>query len=118
MSKRIEGYQYQDTQEMDIKDIAKKIRRDIRKQYPVAIFSVRIERFSGGQSINVTIKKAPFVVTNPAYDFNASYNPQTPRYTTEAKLMLDIIEQIVSNYNYDNSDSQSDYFEKKFYSHT
>jgi len=46
----------------DIKDIAKEVRQGLRTQYPECKWEVRIDRFSGGQSMRVALLAAPFKV--------------------------------------------------------
>jgi hypothetical protein len=45
---------------MDIKDIAKALRKELKKKHPDHKFSVRIERYSGGQSMNIELMSAPY----------------------------------------------------------
>jgi hypothetical protein len=90
------GAKYQQVKDMDIADIAKLIRQDIKEQYPAASkSSVRIERYSMGQSLYVVIK-----------GINA----------THAERVKKGIKQIVEAYNFDDSDSMTDYFHVNFYS--
>lgn len=109
-----EGNKYQDTKDLDVKDIAKLIRADLKAVNIKA--SVRIERYSMGKSINVDIiTPEEFTVKNPAFDHNI--HPAHMRLTDEAKTLRDKVTAIVEAYNYDDSDSQIDYFDVNFYSH-
>jgi len=45
---------------LDIKDIAKLVRKELKGKFPASKFSVRIERYSGGQSIYVSLASGPF----------------------------------------------------------
>lgn len=96
----------------DIKDIAKEIRKDLKEVFGKEFkFSVRIQRFSGGQAINIDIKKAP---TYACYTDTESY-PDSRTYVK--KYVLDKIKEIINHYNYNNSDIMTDYFDVGFYSH-
>lgn len=45
---------------LDIKEIAKRVRLELRKEFPLCVFSVTIERYSGGQAMNIALMSAPF----------------------------------------------------------
>ena len=45
---------------MNIKDIAKEIRSKLKKEFPSCNFSVTIERYSMGQSMDICLMSAPF----------------------------------------------------------
>lgn len=49
------GDKYESVKDLDIVEIAKLVRKDLREQLPALRRSVRIERFAGGQAIDVTI---------------------------------------------------------------
>ena len=53
-----EGEKYQ--RDLDIKDIAKLVKKQLKEEFPQCKFSVTIERYSGGQSLNVSLMAAPF----------------------------------------------------------
>lgn len=53
-----EGQNYD--RNIGIKEIAKKVRTHLRTQFPDCKFSVTIERYSGGQSMNISLMEAPF----------------------------------------------------------
>lgn len=83
---------------------------------------VRSSSYSGGSSINIVIKRAPFVVLNPARAAWEASNPHAypgdcseSRYTAEASRVADAITAIAHAYNFDHSDAQSDYFHVNFY---
>jgi hypothetical protein len=44
----------------DIKDIAREIRGKLKVEFPKCRFSVTIERYSGGQSMSISLMSAPF----------------------------------------------------------
>lgn len=85
--------------------------------------SVKSKYYSGGSSINVAIKAAPgLVLLNPEWIRNQiedphTYHPNVSRYTPEAFALRESLTKMLNAYNFDNSDSQSDYFHVKFYEH-
>lgn len=110
----------------DIKDIAKLVRADIKAaakkgQIPKGIkTSVRISRFSGGQSLDVYIKHLGGErVINPAWvkhmDGGGHVCDAPPRYTAIATHARKVIEALVAAYNFDDSESMVDYFHVNFY---
>ena len=44
----------------DISIIAAEVRQQLKAEFPLCKFSVTIQRFSGGQSMNVALMQAPF----------------------------------------------------------
>jgi hypothetical protein len=55
-----------------IKEIALKVRNQLKREFPKATFSVTIQRYSMGQSLHVSLMKAPFDVFR--YDISR-FNP-------------------------------------------
>lgn len=95
------GAKYEEVENMDIKDIAKLVRKDIKEAFPNTNykFSVRIERFSMGRSLKVYVN-------------NTGLMPRSVQASTiESK-----IQEIVDQYNFDDSDWLSDYSHVNFYS--
>lgn len=110
---------------MDIAEIAKRVRKDLKAaqaagELPAdATFSVTIDRFSGGQSLGVTILGMPdsWTYVSPGLEPNYAENiPANGGQTDEATAATRKVEGIVFAYNYDGSDIQSDYFNVNFYS--
>jgi len=101
--------------DMDVKDIAKLIRKDIKAQFPELKTSVRIERYSMGRSIDVYVINAPFNPCNPDFDNNVFGPERKPIYTIQGSKLLENLRGIVSQYNYDNSEIQTDYFDVNFH---
>ncbi len=119
----------------DIKGIAKEIRKQLKKEFPRCKFSVRIERYSGGQSLYVSLMSAPFEAFTS--DMDANGNPRSGDYaqlnyyqlrqepdeyicngnyiTKEAWDTMVRVDEIQKGYNWDNSDLQTDYFDVNFY---
>ena len=119
---------------LDIAEIAKLIRKDLKKEFGKGNkFSVRIKRFSGGQSLDVTAKQVndDLVYTYEELCDKANFNwlkydnPDLYEYLDkkyqEVQFLTDEtvkkIKSIVEQYNYDESDSYTDYFDVGFYSH-
>jgi len=94
------GSKYEQVKNMDIKDIAKLVRADLKKVYPQYRFSVRIDRFAMGQRMDVVIKDSEF---------------ERSGRTPEARRLENEVLKIVDQYNYDDSDSMSDHFDVNFY---
>ncbi len=110
-------------------EIAKLVRADIKAgiadgSLPRAKYSVRIDRFAGGRSLDVTIDDVPFAIRNAArvradvFGENPHDHPETVCFNSpEAGALEAQIEELVAAYNFDGSDSQSDYFHVNFYGH-
>jgi hypothetical protein len=101
---------------VDVKDIAKAIRADIKAavksgDIPAVKYSVRIDRFSGGQSINVTISGIP----NARIEREHPYGGTVVANSDEANLVQHKVQAMVDAYNHDGSDSQTDYWDVRFY---
>lgn len=112
------GTLYQDTADLDVAAIAKLVRRDIKVAVdggglPAARYSVRISRFSGGQSLDVTISGQPFDAFETVVDYQGW---ERRHYTAEAQALVEHVKRIVSAYNYDGSDPMTDYYDVRFYS--
>lgn len=124
-NKGTKGSKY--NKDLNIKDIAKLIRKDIKTaikegKLPEMKTSVRINRYSGGQSLTIDIKE--FKVggfLNPEYikayhkNPHLAYTEYPPRYYPFVERALEDLERIANAYNYDNSDSMFDYFDVNYY---
>lgn len=119
---------------LDVKDIAKFIRKDLKKEFGKGNkFSVRTSRFSGGQAIDIYIKEATDDLT---YTYEELYqrnnleklqwdNPDLYKYLNElyqnSKFVRDevkdTIKSIANKYNYNESDPYTDYYDVGFYLH-
>jgi len=118
----------------NIKDIAKDIRKDIKSATKAGTLpsgtkvSVKISRYSMGQSLTAAIKTLGdgVGILNPArvrWEFDNPYKcPNVVEagemYTPVAAEALKVIEKIVASYNYDNSDIMTDYYDVEFYGFT
>ena len=120
-----EGSNYEHYQ--NITDVAKKLRKWMKEEFPKCKFSVRISRYSMGQSMTVALMAAPFSVFTGGYwkeDIDAGYRQVNHYYiendeclTEKAKAVLKKVAARVSSFNYDDSDSMIDYFDTDFYFH-
>jgi hypothetical protein len=122
-----------------IKEIAKEVRIELKKQFPNCKFSVVKESYSMGQSLTVSLMSAPFEAVQSMIDVNGNkhekYYFQLNQYqlkndfdynenicngiklTKEAFEVLKKATEIANKENWDKSDIQSDYFNVNFYFH-
>lgn len=103
------GSKYEETKHLDIKDIAKLVRQDIKKavssgQLAKAKYGVRIRRYAGGRSLDVAIK-----------NFDFPLRGEDHLLTDVASATLQFVRNLVDAYNFDHSDSMTDYFHVRFY---
>ena len=113
---KIQGLKYENTKEFDIKDIAKLVRKDLKETFGKDFkFSVTISRYSMGQSLDVSILESIRNYLNPTRVKDE--NSDESLYISEGFEVLDKIKEKVDQYNYDNSDSQTDYFDVNFHSY-
>ena len=112
-------------EQISTKEIASRVRNEIKtgvkaKTLPKATYSVR----SGHRSIRIEISELPhdFPVLNPERVRLEAAEPHVfhpdchyPRFTPEAKALVEKVEGFASAYRYDRSDSMTDYFDTNFY---
>lgn len=121
------GTKYAATKSLDLKEVAKLVRKDIAAAPELRGFKVgvTIRRFSGqvGQSMDCTVKSIPsgFKLLRRSRllrEFNNEPNADggEPFLTDEALAVREHLEAIMGQYNYDRGEIQSDYFDQKFYS--
>jgi len=110
--RNIIGNKYQEVKNLDIKEIAKLIRADL-KQFKDCKFSVSIQRYSGGRSVHIKLMNT----TNLKRFVNIHYNSTDKDRLNFSKDFKERLESIVNQYNYDKSDPMTDYFNVNFYSH-
>lgn len=55
-----EGKNYNSDNPLNLKDIAKLLKTQFKKEFPKCKFSVQIERYSMGQSLHISLMEAPF----------------------------------------------------------
>lgn len=102
---------------LHIKDITKIMRDYVKYVYPTYKFSIRMEHYS---SIEISLVEAPqniFVegVQEKYYQVNQYYIDDDHRLNALGKAVFKDIRDMLSSYNYDDSDSMSDYFNTNFY---
>lgn len=98
------GSKYEETKDLDIKDLAKLVRTEIKDKvkqgdFPQAKYSVRISRYNFGQSMHVD-------VTMPY-----TYKRRKPKAEDELQGSID---DILKQYNYDAGDAMMDYHDSNF----
>jgi hypothetical protein len=138
-----EGEKYD--RNLDITDIAKNIRKDLKVRFPKCKFSITIQRYSGGQSMSISLLEGPFKAIlsertrewengeevwkdrapSSYTDFN-HYYPESYKEdsrTTRMTLHDECIEAmkfaagLAQGFNFDDSDPMTDYFHTNFYLH-
>jgi len=127
MSYKYEGSKYRSTREMNFADVAKMVREELKKEFSSCVFSVTMQRYSGGRSLHISLMSSPFVAFNDdakymqcnQYSLLEGYERHQEK-TALSKDVFQIMENVVritEAYNFDDSDSQSDYFHVNFYTH-
>jgi hypothetical protein len=134
VDRRVYGAKYDHTHTMDIADIAKQIREDIKLARKIAKqaaepgalatvdplanapvemkFGVRISRFSGGCALDIRIKNVPAGWWTERTDDRGD----TGKFATPAlKAVAAELRQIMDAYNHDGSDLLTDYSDVRFY---
>lgn len=112
------GSRYHQTSDLDVAQVAKLVRSDIRDAIqagtlPTMKVSVRISRFSGGTSIDVHLSGQDFPLTERRPD---AWGMERDMLTAYARLTIADVKAIVDAYNFDDSDSLTDYYRVRFYS--
>jgi hypothetical protein len=82
--------------------------------------SIRSEYFSGGSSINITIKNVPAAwgwVLDPFYNPMDCYHNYKWIESDALKELKAALRDIQQSYNHDGSDSMMDYYDVRFYGH-
>lgn len=114
----------------DVKETAKLIRADIKKAIkagalPAIKTSVKIDRFSMGQAINVIVTESPVELMNlegmeklKASNYRLSLLDVGGRHTEAGSKVLEVLQAIGAQYNVSRHHAQSDYYETDFYFHT
>jgi hypothetical protein len=135
MYERHYGYRYDETKDLSTTEIAKRIREDIKVAKSEGLlptrwaYSVRSAYFSGGSSIDVTVRDCADAWVecdggqnchnvwcsarrDPAYAAHASAHQVLSDEAAAAKITL---ERIHNAYNHDGSEIQVDYFDVNYY---
>ena len=119
------GTKYAATKDMDIKDIAKLIRADIKAsikagQIPDGKYAVKISRYSMGQSLDVSISDVDIQIYNVEKIYAEDRRENTDGlyiYSEEGRAILSAVQGIIDSYNFDKSKMIEDYHHQKFYGH-
>ena len=86
----------QEKYSMDIKDIAKKVKQQLKTEFPSCVFSVTIEHYSMGQSLHVSLMKSDFRVIR---DFKDISEMALFKYTNDGHYTNEQIEKMqLENY--------------------
>jgi hypothetical protein len=93
------GSKYQATKHLDIKDLAKLLRKDYKEAYPQYKINVSIERYAGGQSFHIKINNTGI----------------TDKWSAEARNLEREIREVAYQYRWDDSDPMTDYAATNFY---
>ena len=126
-----EEYKYWD---MELKDISKAVKKDLKKEYPHMKCSVRTYNYN---SVEVSIKEIPRAYLKSREEYihylDTRYNLYDDSGICQRNLLLsdydnnkvmpsfikdeiwDNIQTIHQKYNYDNSDLMTDYFDMRYY---
>lgn len=121
-----EGGKYKETQNLDITDIAKLLRTELKEKLPGFKFSLRCEKYAGGCSLNVLITGIPesFDPFNPMWrigndrdEMNGLRREFYKELNADGEAIIKTVEDICNQYNYDDCDSMTDYFNVSFYLH-
>ena len=106
MYNNIIGNKYEQVKDLDIREIAKLIRKDL-KQFKDCKLNVSISRHANGQSLWVKLKKCD--------DQNKLKKEQN--YLSICPNFYKQIEDVINQYNFDKSHLPSDYYHVNFSSH-
>lgn len=108
------GKSYESTRSLPLKEVAKRIKREVEAKYPKFSVSVRTEHFSMGCAIHLKVVSMPVGFRIMRREDNAHGYASYP-YTEEAKALMDGLQKIANQYRFDDSDGQIDYFNTNFY---
>lgn len=115
---RGQGSVYQTAGRLDVTEIAKRMRVNLRNAQSVGMlpadakFSVTTDRYAGGQSVDVTVKGMPDSWTYTTRD--TAYGQAQRVHSDAARATIDAIRAMLAEYNRDNSDSMTDYYDVWF----
>lgn len=129
---KFEGTNYQKSKDLSVAEIGKLIKQEFKKEFPEIKLSVKSQVYSGGCSINARITEYKGRVFTEAYlqyrtepdymlsnmlfsDYCVEKRIQCERLVPNVLKALDRLEEIGNSYNFDDSDSQTDYFSNSFY---
>ena len=111
MTTEVIGSKYNQVKDLDIKDIAKLVREDLKK-YKDCKFSVSIHRYANGRSLIVKLTDCSDL--NKIQIYNSEYCSNKPILSNNFQ---DEVKSIINQYNFDKSHLQSDYYHVNFHYH-
>lgn len=130
---KFEGRAYRQTRDLDIAEIAKLVRKELALEFPGCEFSVKIDRFAGGQSLDVYIADVDFDALSDELkrwlDGGKTYDEfarqemlrapsgMRPYFNDRYFAFEKKVSKILNQYRMDDSDSMTDYFHTNFYGH-
>jgi hypothetical protein len=129
---KFEGSKYRESRDLSVAEIGKLIKKEFKKEFPEIKLSVKSQVYSGGCSIHAQITEYKGRVFTEAYlqyrtepdymlsnmlfrDYCDLKRLHCERLVPNVLKVLDRLEEIGNSYNFDDSDSQTDYFSNSFY---
>lgn len=109
--------------DLDVKEIAKRMRQAIKAELPEVKAKVQIRRYSGGQAVDIHVDSAsfdcdPIIPMQQWYeenDMQGFRRPWKENYNATMVQAMVKLKEIHGRWNYDNSDIMSDYFDVNYY---
>lgn len=105
--------------DLDIKTIAKLVRKQLKEEFPDCKFSVTKHEFSGGCSLTVIVKETPksAYANDDKNIINYDISPyiEYPELSIYGKELVIRVWEIINQYRYSDCDYQIDYFDVNFY---
>jgi len=101
---------------LSTKETAVEVRKILKGQFPEIKFSVT----SDHSTLDITIKQSPYNYSKLEYSAEIEprqYREHEAEHNKELTAIVEYCRQLLSSYNYDDSDSQRDYFNSHFYAH-
>lgn len=99
----------------NLTEVAKRIREEVGKKYPALTFSITKDNYS----IYIYLMKGNFQAINDGEEnplqLNHYYLDRDDRITEKAKSVMQDVKKIADQYNWNNSDPMTDYFDVNFY---
>ena len=102
---------------LDVKDIAKLVRKALKDELPGFKFSVNIDRFSGGSALRIGLVDVPayFVMAEYSEEYRRIYGRDGIAYSKGLSELFEKAKEIAERWNYDDSNSMVDYFSVNYY---
>ena len=103
---------------LDIKTIAKLVREQLKKEFSDCKFSVRKSEFSGGCSLDVTIKETSKNIYADSNNNIINYqigNAYHEELTSYGNKLITRVWEIIDQYRFSDCDGMIDYFNTNFY---